>query len=152
MPTESTQPASAKARPRMRVRTVVALCLLVPVLLVTAGYLGLRFMMGTIPTVNFTPMNFESSVWKVSPSKFSWESTRLRMVDDLLARGVLTGKTKAEVAELLGAADDTPYFHAANRFVFHLGQERHPFGIDSEWLLIDFGEDGRVTQARLARD
>jgi hypothetical protein len=74
------------------------------------------------------------------------------MVDDLLAKGSLGGAVKAAVVGLLGPADDTNYFKADNRWVYHLGLERSSMAIDSEWLLIDFGPDGRVTAARIARD
>lgn len=104
------------------------------------------------PHVEFTAMPFDPNIWKSSPSIFSWESIRLRMVDDLLQNVVLQGKSAIEVDALLGPPDDTPYFAAPNHWVYHLGQERHPFGIDSEWLLLVLDLDDCVAQAKIVRD
>ena len=79
------------------------------------------------------------------------EPVRLRMVDDLLARRLIDGKTRAEVIALLGPPPETSYFRQYD-LVYWLGPERSIFGIDSEWLGIRFGVDGRVKDVRLLRD
>ncbi len=102
---------------------------------------------GNIPK----PMPFESSVWKATEATYSIESIRLRMVDDLLKTHPLVGLTRAEVESLIGPADDTEYFSNFD-MVYFLGPERHPFAVDSEWLLISLDSNGRVTEAVLGRD
>ncbi len=99
------------------------------------------------------PLAFDSMQWRTTPAKFSHDSVRLRMVDDLLATRTLKGMEKSEITELVGPADDTPYFDEPRRMVYWLGQERAGLvSIDSEWLLIDFDEHGIATAAELARD
>jgi len=144
----SAPPATIRAKNSRRwMMTIVVL-----VLVGTAAF-GVRWFRGIIsPTVDFSPMKFDSEGWRSSKPEFSWESVRLRMVDDLLARKLLAGNHKEEVRALLGSEDSTEYFAAQERFVYFLGQERHPFGIDSEWLLIDFGSSGKVSEAQIWRD
>jgi hypothetical protein len=56
------------------------------------------------------------------------------------------------VVALLGRADDTRNFSDWD-FVYLLGPERGLlFSIDSEWLVIRFGPDGRVSEYEVARD
>lgn len=121
-------------------------------IVILAGAISLWWLNHALISIDFTPMPFESEVWKSLLSPDTWDSPRLRMVDDLLAKNVLSGADQAAVADLLGPADDTNYFKADNRWVYLLGRERSSMAIDCEWLLIDFGQDGRVATARLARD
>lgn len=96
-------------------------------------------------------MPFDSAVWRSTEATYSIESIRLRMVDDLLKTHPLVGLTRAEVESLIGPADDTEYFSNFD-MVYFLGPERHPFAVDSEWLLISLDSNGRVTEAVLGRD
>jgi hypothetical protein len=77
--------------------------------------------------------------------------TRLTMVDDLLERRLLRGATRDSVDRLLGRRDATSYF-ADWDLVYRLGPERGLLRIDSEWLVVSFGADGRVRDARTVRD
>jgi hypothetical protein len=77
--------------------------------------------------------------------------TRLTMIDDLLARHPLRGLSRDSVERLLGPRDSTPYF-ADWDLVYALGPERGLIRIDSEWLVVKFGLDGRVVNARIVRD
>jgi hypothetical protein len=79
------------------------------------------------------------------------EGVRLKMADRLLARRTLIGRTRAEVVELLGEPSPTAYF-AEWDLVYWLGPERGYFSIDSEWLVVRLGEDGRVADNRIVRD
>ncbi|MBE6763823.1 MAG: outer membrane protein assembly factor BamE [Ruminococcaceae bacterium] len=83
---------------------------------------------------------FTSARWEMDPENRVW------IIDNLLENYPLVGMSEAEVLELLGTPDNgrTDYFEAENRFVYCLGTERGMFGIDCEWLLLDF-EDGVVT-------
>lgn len=126
---------------------VLGIIVLVSPVVIVAGWL----LQGTTLSVDFTPRKFDSAVWKSTPAEFSWESMRLKMVDDLLARTTLQGMTEAAVVDLLGEPDETPYFDEFD-MVYWLGQERHPFGIDSEWLVIRLNDAGVASEARVVRD
>lgn len=76
---------------------------------------------------------------------------RQLMADRLLEFSVLQNKTRGEVVDLLGAPPPTAYF-ANWDMVYWLGPERGFFGIDSEWLVLRMGADGRVTEARIVTD
>ena len=95
---------------------------------------------------------FDPVVWRApaDTAEVFWP-TRLRMVDDLLARGLLRGLTRDSVRALLGPADRERDAPAAS-FRYYLGPERDWIRIDSEELVIRFGADGRVIEARTARD
>ena len=101
--------------------------------------------------IDFEPMAFDSTIWKSSPSEMSWESTRLRMVDDFLEKNDLIGKNKDVAIELLGEPDDTEYF-SNYELVYHVGLERSGMAIDSEWLVINVNESGIIDEVSLARD
>ena len=95
---------------------------------------------------------FDAEVWKATPSEFSHESMRLRMVDDFLASHAPVGKSRGQVEALLGPPDDTPYFDEYD-MVYHLGAERAGImSIDSEWLVFSVDDSGRVTGAWLVTD
>jgi hypothetical protein len=89
--------------------------------------------------------------WRAGYAATGAEPVRLRMVDDLLQRRLLDGKTRAEVIALLGPPPETAYFREYD-LVYWLGPERSIFSIDSEWLGIRLGPDGRVAEAVLLRD
>lgn len=126
-------------------------CLVVLVLGIGGLLIARQLIRSLVPTVDFTAMAFDAQTWRDSKPDFSLTSVRLRMVDDLLSRSPLVGMTLDEIEALLGPRDDTPYFADAD-LVYFLGQERHPFGIDSEWLVVRLGPDGRAVTASLATD
>jgi hypothetical protein len=98
------------------------------------------------------PLPFLRVLWdgsEADPGDFF--AARQRMADGLLLTGRLDGRTAKEVEELLGPARNTGYFKDFD-LVYKLGDERGAFSIDSEWLVIRLGPDGRVAEARLARD
>lgn len=73
------------------------------------------------------------------------------MADDLVNSKKLNGLTRSEVVALLGEPPKTEYFTEYD-IVYYLGQERGFMPIDSEWLVLKFGPDGRVKVATIARD
>jgi hypothetical protein len=77
--------------------------------------------------------------------------TRLRMVDDLIAKKQLDEMARGQVASLLGPGDQTDKWKDWD-LVYYLGPERGAFGIDSEWLVIRFDASGRVATYRIVRD
>ena len=73
------------------------------------------------------------------------------MVDDLINTVPLVGLPKDRVTELLGEGDKTNYWNNWDA-VYWLGPERGLFGIDSEWLVLRIGPDGRVMEYRVMTD
>ena len=129
---------------------------LIPVLACTG--LVLLLVLGTpafidlwILRVPFDPVPFDSQTWKQTPSEFSLQSVRLRMANDLVSTHLRDGMTREEVVGMLGEPDETPYF-AEYDMVYHLGQERHPFGIDSEWLVIRLDANRQAAEILLVTD
>lgn len=79
------------------------------------------------------------------------EGVRLSMADRLVARSTLLGKARTEVIALLGEPTPTNYFSDWD-MVYWLGEERSIFPIDSEWLVLRFGTEGRVVENRIVTD
>jgi hypothetical protein len=103
-------------------------------------------------------LRFSSDIWKDESSVQSLDteeliSTREMMLEDLLVN-VLPGKTAAEIEALLGPSVDTEYFSSMDKdFIYYMGPERSSFmAIDSEWLLIWVGEDGRFARYSIVND
>lgn len=90
---------------------------------------------------------FSEARWK-DPARMD---QRVTMVSALLLTHRLEGRTRSEVVDLLGAPTNTDYF-ADWDLVYWLGDERGLFGIDSEWLVIRLGPDGRVVERRVVTD
>jgi hypothetical protein len=96
---------------------------------------------------NYThSLRFASAAWKsrAKDDGIMWP-TRLRMADDLQASGILKGKTRAEVRDLLGEDDSSLYDLSQGQMTYLLRPERSAFGLDLEALFIRFGADGRVS-------
>lgn len=133
-----------KARSR-RLLALLVLLALAGVLLLTPFVLGLlRY--GS-PLEYFRRQAFDSRTWRSSIS----EDARIRMIDDLVDDVLRVGMTSAEIAALLGPTPQTSYFGDRD-LVYRLGMERSLFSIDSEWLVIRFGPEGRVTEFQIVRD
>jgi hypothetical protein len=94
---------------------------------------------------------FDPIAWRRNEAADVMWPARLAMVDDLLARYPLRGLSRDSVERLLGPRNDTPYWPEWD-LVYWLGPERGFLRIDSEWLVVDFGPDGRVSDYRLLRD
>lgn len=74
------------------------------------------------------------------------------MVDSLLARNLLEGKTCNEARDILGLPPKTDYVSTYD-LVYWLGPERGCVGIDSKWLVLKCSSpSGIVTEAKLVRD
>ncbi len=92
---------------------------------------------------------FDGELWR-DPTKIE-QGVRLNMADGLIARETLAGLSRAHVVEMLGEPPTPEYFRNWD-MVYRLGNERGLFGIDSEWLVIRLGADGRVVEYRIVRD
>jgi hypothetical protein len=102
-------------------------------------------------------------VWRLWPSgrafdREAWQDekqvekgVRLAMADRIVARGTLSGKTRAEVVAMLGEPPKTDYFSDWN-LVYWIGPERGFITIDSEWLVVRLDANGRVSECRILRD
>jgi hypothetical protein len=90
---------------------------------------------------------FEPIAWK-DPNRAE-QGVRLSMADRIVAWNSLGGKTREEVLDLLGqpASGGT-----GGELTYYLGPERGFISIDSEWLSLKFGPDGRVVRSYIWRD
>ena len=99
--------------------------------------------------------DFDAEVWQDQVAIH--EARRQAMAARFIADGTLIGKTRAEVIEMFGDTYyrmvDPPWRLPEWDLIYPLGPNR---GIlkrsDSEWLVIRFGADGRVTEYRVVRD
>jgi hypothetical protein len=73
------------------------------------------------------------------------------MVADLLDRQTFGGMTRPQVVDFLGSPTGR-YDHDGDDAGYLLGPERGSAPLDNEWLVVTFGEDGRVKQVNLAVD
>ncbi len=101
---------------------------------------------------------FVSHDWKSDVStqfsKDDFVTPRQKMLKDVVEKVVLNG-SKESILEQLGPSTDTQYFVSTGRdLVYYLGPELEGYmgNIDSEWLLIWFGEDGKLSKYEIARD
>lgn len=85
------------------------------------------------------------------PGQPSADAPRIKMCRDLIKRRILIGKTREEIMFLLGAPDNFP-FKEPWQFNYWLGPQRGLMKMDSAWLGIRFGDDGRATEARMLQD
>jgi hypothetical protein len=95
---------------------------------------------------------FDAALWRSAGNPpFDDEAPRLRMADGLLKSGALLGKTRSEVGDMLGPQTTSSKFREFD-LVYWLGPERSFVRIDSEWLVMNLGPDGRVENARIVTD
>ena len=106
--------------------------------------IGYGFLTGYLPI-----RPFDAILWRQAQT--SNISVRVRMVEWLVRSGTLDGLSRPQVLELLGEPDGGPYFRDWD-LVYWLGPERGLMGFDSEWLVLRFGPDGRVSEYRVVRD
>ena len=94
---------------------------------------------------------FNSEGWRQSRGEDTLTPVRLQMIEWLIRSRQLDGLTRSEVVALLGPADDTSYFREWD-MVYWLGPNRGLFRIDSDWLVIRYGPNGRVSDYRVVSD
>lgn len=133
---------------RNRLKRVILITIPIVLLILAAPTIFLLGTMG-ISTVKerFNRRTFDSQVWKQG----NQDEVRIRMVDCLLRRYNLIGKSRSEVVELIGEPDNTLYFREYD-MVSRLGNERGFIGIDSEWLVLRLDTGQVVTEFRIVRD
>lgn len=89
------------------------------------------------------PIPFDREAWLAAAD--DPRGARYLMLDDLLAKEPLEGRTRAEVKELLG-----PMLHSIGRAEYYLGPEPSMVSVDSILLRLEFDSSGRVAAAVLA--
>lgn len=122
----------------------LAVFLLAVVLAIGAISLWIAFEHGYLPR-----SSFNSEEWKRAENAEGYP--RLAMVDSLIQSGQLDDKAEDEVLTLLGPPTDTKYFSDWDA-VYWLGPERGFLCLDSEWLVLRFDAEGRVSEYQLVRD
>jgi outer membrane protein assembly factor BamE (lipoprotein component of BamABCDE complex) len=116
-----------------------------------AAMLGAAWLLaGCVPHEPGRP--FDPVAWR---ARGDGDGVRVQMIDDLLRRHQLKGRTRAEIIELLGEPTETDKFNTWD-MVYWLGPERTGgsvwLSMDSEWLVLDLGADGRVKDYAVVRD
>ena len=77
---------------------------------------------------------------------------RIHMVDDLLQKYKLIGKSNEEITQLLGAPTETRSGGEGVITLYYLGTERGFIPIDSEQLILQFDRDGKVLEYKVHTD
>ncbi|MEC2713975.1 hypothetical protein P9Z56_13520 [Bacillus cereus] len=77
---------------------------------------------------------------------------RVHMVDDLLQKYKLIGKSNEEIIQLLGAPTETRSGGEGVITLYYLGTERGFIPIDSEQLILQFDRDGKVMEYTVHKD
>ena len=112
---------------------------------------GWLFLRSLSPLSRCDERRFTPARWNDSTLAFGPGAIRGCVVDDLLRREKLRGRTRAEIVALLGEPPRTDYFRDYD-LVYWLGPERGMMSIDSEWLVFRLDSTGRVIEHRLVTD
>ena len=98
------------------------------------------------------PLPFNASIWRAREDLVSDSlHVRGRMAEGLVSSGALIGKSRDEIVGLLGPPPSTDKFRDHD-LVYWLCPDRGLWGIDSEWLVMDFDEAGVVADADVIED
>jgi hypothetical protein len=89
------------------------------------------------------PIPFDREAWLAAAD--DPRGARYLMLDDLLAKEPLEGRTRAQVEELLG-----PMLHSIGLAEYYLGPEPSMISVDSIMLRLEFDASGRVAATVLA--
>lgn len=141
------EPGDTQGSEALSRRRVVAVLVIVVLGSLLVAPLALGFLRYGSPLEYFRRRAFDSQTWRAAGS----EDDRIRMVDDLVDDVLRVGMTRAEIEGLLGPVSQTSKF-ADWDLVYRLGMERSLMSIDSEWLVVRLGAEGRVTEFRIVRD
>ena len=136
---------------RFRV-TVIGLCVIGMTYIITIIFVYYLSLIAPGLENSRQQIAFNSQEWRSGSrdNGIEWP-TRLRMVDDLVKGGVLTGRSHKEVLAILGSPDNSERIEPNGQLEYMLGPERGPFRIDSESLYISFDDDGHVASVEVHR-
>ena len=129
-------------------RITFALMAFAVLTVIVGGWLLLRSLS---PMSRCDERRFTQARWNDTTSAFGPKAVRGCLVDDLLRRENLRGRTRAEIVDLLGEPTKTEHFRDYD-LVYWLGPERSLMSIDSEWLVFRLDAAGRVIEHRLVTD
>jgi hypothetical protein len=90
--------------------------------------------------------SFDPAVWRAH--REARDETLTDQADALVSHRSLDGRSRDEVIAILGP----PTFEESNRIGYVLGMERSLLAMDSEWLTIFFGADGKVMRYKRWQD
>lgn len=82
---------------------------------------------------------FDQAAWFAEDAADGSDSPRLEQAESLERCGMLVGKTRREMREMLGAAPGGTPRHL---WIYHLGET----SFEALQLTLEFGKDGRVTE------
>lgn len=91
---------------------------------------------------------FDQNAWKNADLS---SRARADMLQDLLERHPLEGRTRSEIVALLGEPTPTDKWEGAE-MIYVLGNDGSYMAIDHEWLLIDLDQRERVVAFKTVRD
>lgn len=99
---------------------------------------------------------FDQRLWAEAPSSAYVANditNRQKMLGDVI-RTVVRNNHKESIIKTLGPSEDPDYFASSGRdLIYRTGPQRDSmFAIDSEWLLLWFGADGRVSRYEVWSD
>jgi hypothetical protein len=120
--------------------------MLLPVILIGAA-LYLYFVI-YVPPVE--PRPFDQALWQRSSEEANRgvDNPRKGMVEDLLRQHIKTGLTEGEVRQLLGDPDHQ--YSEGLAYHYYIGALSRGWG-DYDYLILEFGSDGRVGNVRVQR-
>jgi len=101
-------------------------------------------------TERLNRISFDAELWKVSGIPYGSNDTRLTMVDDLIRRQLLIGKSREEVVALLGETDGDSSIkdrYPDWQMYFYLGPSRSTIlfkGFNYDYLVLRFDEHEKV--------
>ena len=95
----------------------------------------------------FSRLEFDSARWKRDAVEEGERPDRQRMVHDLLDRGLVVGRSRAQLEALLGAPDSW-FGQAEDEVVYVLGPGRG-WGFSTELFAVRVGADGKAVDAHV---
>lgn len=103
----------------------------------------------TTPYTGRSKTEFTQAAW--AAAVHDDQGARYLMVDDLLAKHPLIGRTRGEVESLLGPLIP-PTEYPGGAWCYYLGPEDHPFSVDNAWLELEFDSMDRVVSTTTSTD
>jgi uncharacterized protein YpmB len=92
---------------------------------------------------------FDKAEWIAGINDTESPTLRKKMLKNIQSRLLQPGMTQMEIIETLGSSDTDEYFREHD-LVYWIGPDSSY--IDSEWLVIDFGEEGKLVSTAVVTD
>ena len=120
-------------------------CMAFALAAVVAIALFVAFEFGHLPKKTFNAAKWREAHASINPP------ARLHMVDSLMRSRRLDNLTRPQVQELLGPPNENTSW-SDEGLVYWLGPNRGFLRIDSDWFVIRFGPNGRVSDYEITSD